>query len=86
MGNAVNVHILDVDNAAAAQSAPGFGDPPLLNEPIQQNMEMGDTALVKFQDGDVLDGTAVPSEQVNAELTEDISQIPDWIALDLGGV
>jgi len=82
----MNVNKSDINNPASAEIAPGFRDPLLLNEPIEQDMQMRDTTLVKFQDGDELDRAAVFPEQINTKLSEDAPQIPNWVALDLGGV
>jgi hypothetical protein len=59
---------LDIDHVAATDSDPGFPYPFDVNVPVDQNVKVGVSVLLKFQDTNVLRGGTVMTLQVNAQL------------------
>ena len=59
MRNAVNIDVSDINDPTPTQRTPCGRDPTLLNKTVQENVQMGNSALMEFENGDVLDGTTV---------------------------
>jgi hypothetical protein len=81
--DAMNIDIPDVNDVTASESAPAFRNPVLWDESVYKNVKMGDSALLKFKNRDVLDRTAVLAAQVETELIEHTAKVRYRIAFDL---
>ena len=73
--DAMNIDVPDIDDVAAAEGAPAFRNPVLGNESVYKNVKMGDSAFLKFENGNVLDGTAELAAQIETKLVEHAAQI-----------
>ena len=69
------IHGLDEHHVPAAQRTPALTNPILGDVAVYQDMQVGNAALVKFQNGDVFDGSAILSAQIKSELVEYTAQI-----------
>lgn len=51
----MNVNVPDVNDPAAAERTPRLRNPALRDETVNQNVQVGNAALVEFKDSDVVD-------------------------------
>ena len=73
--DAVDIDHADIDDGAAADRVPGFGDPGLLDEDADQDVQVGHAGLLQLDDGDEGDGLAESPEERDAELGEALPEI-----------
>ena len=69
----MNVNEPDVNDSAAAERTPRFRNPLLQNETINQDVQMGNAALVELKDCDVVDRAFELAKQRDAKLVEHAS-------------
>ena len=76
----------NVDDETSAHGVPCCGQPSLLDESIDQDVEVRIAILVEFEHRDVFrSGPELPS-QIGPKLVERVAQVYDGIALHLPGV
>jgi hypothetical protein len=59
--------LANVDDVAAAQNRPGFRNPALVNVDSQENVKMGESGFVIFENPDVVEGLPVFTLEVGSK-------------------
>ncbi len=82
----MQINKANVDNAPSANRIPGLGQPGLLNEAINQDMEVRFAILMEFQNSNVLGHDAILSLEVSSKFIEGLAKVWNGIALDFVGI
>ena len=79
----MDVYVANVDFIPAPNCHPGSLNPVLGNISINQNMEMGVSTLLEFENPDVLRGNPILAFPINPQHRKNSVQINDGVTLNL---